>query len=342
MDEYIDIKIDVFEHTSQRAQVRKNLTVSMLIEEILKEFDDVSADSPGKYALYLKGSNRALSRTLTLTQLDIQPQDELVFNYGQRSSHQMLMTSNYAMLRDTTTGRIYQIQWQPALIGRPTNEADHNINLAVNLQTHPKGQTISRKHASITCAQGRYFIEPLADKNPTAVNGHPVPFRSIKEIRSGDIITVGRDGLQLVFQAPNPESPHPQLQPKPANQPNYPVPLSSEAVSKTPTGTARQSILFVMERAGNMSRAGQKLEVPSLPFILGRDHPLISGEGEVSRHHAEINQDAATGKFFITDINSTNGVSIEGVRIEANRPYELRPGNRIGLGEKVLLRVEIK
>ena len=46
MDEYIDVKIDVFEHTGQRARLRKNLTVVNLIEEVLKEFDDIVADSP--------------------------------------------------------------------------------------------------------------------------------------------------------------------------------------------------------------------------------------------------------------------------------------------------------
>ena len=41
MDDYIEVKIDVFEHTAQRARLRKSLKVSGLIDEIFKEFDDI-------------------------------------------------------------------------------------------------------------------------------------------------------------------------------------------------------------------------------------------------------------------------------------------------------------
>ena len=126
MEEYIEVKIDVFEHTSQRARLRSNLTVAALIDEIFREFDDIAADSPGRYALYLKGSDRPLLNSATMTQLDLQPQDELIFNYIRHSNRHMLDPRNYAYLKDEATGRVYEIQWQPALIGRPTNEAEHN------------------------------------------------------------------------------------------------------------------------------------------------------------------------------------------------------------------------
>jgi hypothetical protein len=86
MDDYIDVKIDVFEHTDQRARVRKGLTVNDLIAEILREFDDIVADSPEKYAIYLKGFDHPLKPVETLAQLDIQPQDELVFDYVRQPS----------------------------------------------------------------------------------------------------------------------------------------------------------------------------------------------------------------------------------------------------------------
>src|SRR5512133_1116829 len=170
MDEYIDVKLDIFEHVGQRARLRKSLTVSGLVEEILREFDDIAADSPEKYGVFVKGMDRPLNAASTMLQLDIQPQDELVFEYVRQNIRRMLDAANYAFLRDDTNGRTYDIQWQPAVIGRPTNEAEHNIMLAVNLQLHPKGLTISRKHAEITFSDGRYFIEPLAENNPVAVN----------------------------------------------------------------------------------------------------------------------------------------------------------------------------
>ena len=58
MDDYIDVKINVFEHTGQHAQIRKSLTVNNLIEEILKEFDDIGVNASEKYNLLLKGVDR--------------------------------------------------------------------------------------------------------------------------------------------------------------------------------------------------------------------------------------------------------------------------------------------
>ena len=45
-EEYIDVKLNIFEYTGQRARVKKNLTIRALIYEILKEFDDIPDDAP--------------------------------------------------------------------------------------------------------------------------------------------------------------------------------------------------------------------------------------------------------------------------------------------------------
>jgi pSer/pThr/pTyr-binding forkhead associated (FHA) protein len=370
MDEYIEVKIDVFEHVAQRAKVRTNITISALIEEILKEFDDISADSPGKYAVYLKGNERALDNGSSLELLDIQPQDELVFNYIRQTIRQMLDFRNYAFLKDEAAGRVYDIQWQPALIGRPTNEADHNINLAVNLQLHPKGQTVSRKHAQITCTDGRFFIEPLAENNPISVNGKVVEYHTRKEIKNNDRLVIGRNDLLMIFMTQTAPvvsaSREPRSQPAPERAREQPAPLPAQpargiapvnpppptpipaAASYPPPGeedrtyiASNQPVMnLAVERSIQPTKVGQRLTMNSYPMLLGRDIPLLSGEGEISRRHAEINIDSKTGKFYITDLQSTNGVLLQGQRIEPNRPYEILPGMRIGLGQNFLLRFE--
>jgi len=358
MDDYIEVKIDVFEHTAQRARLRRALTAGALVDEILKEFDDISADSPGKYALYLKGADRPLTAGLTLDQLDIQPQDELVFNYVKQTIRQMLDSRNYAFLRDDSAGRVYDIQWQPAIIGRPTNEADHNINLAVNLQLHPKGQTVSRKHAQITFSDGRFLLEPLAENNPVYINGKEVPFGARKEIRNGDRILIGRSDLIMTFttQTQAPVSAR-ESQSRPVSQtpasgsqsfsqqpsrPDVPQPFE-QVVEQDKTYIAPNIVAaarLVIERATDMGKAGQRIDLVTFPYLLGRDLPLLGGESEISRRHAEINFDRNAKKYFLTDINSTNGVTIQGSRIEPNRPYEIFPGMRIGLGQNFILRFD--
>jgi len=353
MDEYIDVKLDIFEHVGQRACLRKSLTVSGLVEEILREFDDIAADTPEKYAVFLKGMERPLNASFTMTQLDIQPQDELVFEYVRQNIRRMLKPENYAFLRDESSGRIYDIQWQPAIIGRPTNEAEHNIMLAVNLQLHPKGLTVSRKHAGIMFVNGHYYIEALADNNPLAVNGRGIPFNARREIKNGDRIMLGRNDLPLTFltreSIPLAQKPAPQpvvIQPRaaPAATPALaqPAPKPSDDEDKTnlvPEGP--QPARLVIEKSNTPGQVGQWLELLTYPSYVGRDTPLLNAEKDVSRQHIEVRFDPATRKFLLTDLKSTNGVLLGGNLIEPNRPYEIRNGMRIGLGTNVLLRFEI-
>ncbi|MEJ5225180.1 MAG: FHA domain-containing protein [Anaerolineales bacterium] len=366
MDDYIDVKIDVFEHTGQRARLRRSLTVKDLIGEILREFDDIPADAPEKFALYLKGFDRPLAYNSTLTQLDIQPQDELVFEYVRQTFRQMLEPRHYATLREEVTGKEFDIQWQPAIIGRPSNEVDHNIMLAVNVQLLPNGMTVSRKHAQITFSEGRYFIEPLAEQNPVFLNGKEIPVNSRREIRHGDKLTFGRNRLSMFFltqshqdahaapraQAaqPQPYTPPPSYTPPPASAPipstpvpppppPYTPPPAAYSADATNIAAPASSARLVIERANDAARIGESIELIAFPFVLGRTMAPLSAEIEVSRRHAEVNQDAQ-GRYTITDLQSTNGVTINGQRIPPNVPHQITPGTRIGLGQVVIVRFE--
>ncbi len=365
MDEYIDVKIDVFEHTGQRARLRKSLTVTQLVEEILREFDDIVADSPEKYALYLKGFDRPLAHNSTLTQLDIQPQDELVFEYVRQTFRKMLEPRHYAVLREEVTGKEFDIQWQPAVIGRPSNDVDHNIMLAVNVQLLPNGMTVSRRHAQVTFSEGRYYIEPLADQNPVFHNGKEIPANSRREIRTGDKLAFGRNRLSMFFltqsqpdarqavraqaSQPQPYTP-PQSHAAPASTPVSSTPVTPppqqyapppQAYSADATNIAAPASMgaLVIERANDASRMGERIELIAFPFVLGRSMVALSAENEVSRRHAEVNRDAQGG-YTITDLQSTNGVTLNGQKIPPNVPHIITPGMRIGLGQVVILRFD--
>ena len=101
MDEYVEVKIDIFEHTGQRAKILRNLTISNLIDEIFKEFDDVASENPAKYGVYLKGNPKPLRNNATITELDLQPQDELTFEYRQQNVREALLPQDFATLTDT-------------------------------------------------------------------------------------------------------------------------------------------------------------------------------------------------------------------------------------------------
>lgn len=350
MDDYIDVKIDVFEHTGQRARLRRSLTVTALVEEILREFDDIAADAPEKYAIYLKGFDHPLKPDNTLVQLDIQPQDELVFDYVRQTIRRMLEPHQYATLREESTGKEFDIQWQPAVIGRPSTDVDHNIVLAVNVQLLPNGKTISRRHAQITFSEGRYFIEPLAEQNPVFLNGKELPVFSRREIRNGDKLAFGNHRLTLIFSTqggrdsrPATREPVSQSRPVAASADSSPLHRTAPPIRDSDaTNFSAQALApaLVVEAGSAPSRIGERVELTTLPFVIGRSLEVFSAENEMSRRHAEITRDAH-GAYYLTDLNSTNGVSINGQRIPPNVPHSISSGMRLGFGSVLVARFEV-
>ncbi len=332
MDDYIDVKINVFEHTGQRARVRRSITVKTLIDEILKEFDDIDADSPEKYSIQLEGVNKPMNVNQTLAQLDIQPQDELTIAYLHQTIRKMLDPKDHAMLREETSNISFDIQWTPAVIGRPSTEVNHNIMLAVNMQLLAIGITISRKHAQIVFSDGSFYLEPLSANNPTFLNGKMLQTNSLNKIKSGDRLAFGQHKVSFVFTT--------KAQPVEVSTPiSKPVSTPAEeshtriAPEKPSAGVAK----LVIEKSLNPSNIGHKIMLSNLPLVLGRVNPVFSNEGDISRQHAEINFDSQKRVYTIKDLNSTNGVMLNGQKIEPQMVYELQQGTKIGLGRVMVL-----
>lgn len=333
MDDYIDVKINVFEHTGQRARVRRSITVKTLIDEILKEFDDIDADSPEKYSIQLKGVDKPLNVNQTLTQLDIQPQDELNVGYLHQTIRKMLEPKDHATLREETSNITFDIQWTPAIIGRPSTEVNHNIMLAVNMQILAVGMTISRKHAQIVFSEGSFFIEPAAANNPTYLNGKLLAVNTMNKLNSGDRLAFGQHKVSFVFTTKS-QPVMPSGVSEPISKPvAAPVEDFHTRVAPSKTGMA----VLVIEKSLNLSNIGQRIPLQNLPLVIGRVIPIFSSEGDISRQHAEINFDPGTNMYTIKDLNSTNGVTLNGQRIEPQKVYELHPGTKIGLGKVMIV-----
>jgi pSer/pThr/pTyr-binding forkhead associated (FHA) protein len=287
-----------------------------------------------------------LAKEHTLIQADIQPQDELVFEYLRQGQdiREMLDPNQYAFLRDEETGRLYGIEWTPAIVGRPTNEAEHNIMLAVNLQVHPQGITISRKHAQLTFEDGHYYLENLADNNPVSLNSKLLPLGTTAEIHHNDVILFGKK-VRMTFLLQSSISQKVTPQPgaikssparlEPVSAPRPAVAASQPAAAnETRIGFAAPTLRLFIEKA--TATAGQYLEFSEYPAVIGRAHPLLSVEKEVSRNHLEIRFDATQAAFFVVDLNSGNGSVLNGNRMIAGVPYAFQPGMRLELGPKAV------
>jgi hypothetical protein len=79
---------------------------------------------------------------------------------------------------------------------------------------------------------------------------------------------------------------------------------------------------------------GRRLVVGPDGATIGRSRgcDVVLGDANVSRRHAEVRPRG--GGWTVADLGSTNGVLVNGVRIE--RPETLKPGDRIELGTTVL------
>jgi hypothetical protein len=98
-------------------------------------------------------------------------------------------------LVESTTLTEYDLDWQPAIVGRKDHRnPSNNRLLAVDLEGIEDLPTVSRHHACITMSDGSFFIEQIQDHNPTYVDEtvleigvkHPLPAGA--EIRLGRLI----------------------------------------------------------------------------------------------------------------------------------------------------------
>ena len=70
--------------------------------------------------------------------------------------------------------------------------------------------------------------------------------------------------------------------------------------------------------------------------VIGRSPAcqIIIPHDSVSRRHARLS--IAGSDVVVTDLNSRNGTFLNGTRLSAHRPYQIRDGDEIRLGQMVM------
>lgn len=80
----------------------------------------------------------------------------------------------------------------------------------------------------------------------------------------------------------------------------------------------------------------QTVQLSKVPFCIGRNQNgsdlCILDNEKLSGHHAEI--DYRDGSYYITDLNSTNHVFINGKQIMPNTPVKLETQAKFTLGDE--------
>ncbi|NIW44075.1 MAG: FHA domain-containing protein, partial [Gammaproteobacteria bacterium] len=167
---------------------------------------------------------------------------------------------------------------------------------------------ISRRHAQITVSESTVIIQDLGSTNGTQVNGQPLSPRRPFVLKEDHLVTIGGFSARIEkkpFVAPQP---------------------------KTVIGDFGD----ILSTEQKLALQGAEIDLRALDFeqtdrvTIGRteendivlDHPLVS------RYHALIEKMGT--RFRLKDLNSTNGVFVNGVRIE-NESW-LTDGDTITIG----------
>lgn len=83
-------------------------------------------------------------------------------------------------------------------------------------------------------------------------------------------------------------------------------------------------------------KTGESISINRQPFTIGKEKSkvdyCISGDSTISRSHAKIS--AAGGGYVVSDLNSTNGTFVNGVKVEPGRSAALKNGDKLVLSEQ--------
>ena len=235
-------------------------------------------------------------------------------------------------------------------------------------------RNVSRRHARIVRNNGEVQIEDLGSYNGIRVNNariaERVSLRVSDQVQIGDYkLYLKAEGVEQVDDArtmpiERVDSPiateiMPAVAPAPPTQP-LPQQVAAAAaaaparpVSGTadtdpagrPVATAAQVAALSQTAAyGKLvgistNFAGKEFDLSRPQMIIGRtdENDLVINHRSISRNHAKITRDTETGRYTISDLQSSNGVRVNG---QDYGKVELRRGDTVDLGHVRLRFVE--
>jgi len=200
----LELHIDVFEKKEQRALALPNLKPPELVEAILQEFRELEylSSTPSDYLLLKAADKTPLNNDGDLQQQVGNAGRLILVENRPAPPKDTRRPAQEIYLREQASGKVYKLNWLPAIIGRPDKNQPYNDRLAVNLEPHPAGLRVSRRQALITEENGQYFIESMS-RNPTAIKtgeDKTIIVDSGKQpLQPGDIIFLERSNIALKF-----------------------------------------------------------------------------------------------------------------------------------------------
>jgi EmrB/QacA subfamily drug resistance transporter len=184
---------------------------------------------------------------------------------------------------------------------------------------------ISRRHAVLRPVTGGLEIADLRSVNGTFVNGERIA--EARRLAAGDVVRIGRIGLEVEAVTAAPAAPAAPAPPPPAVMPT----VAAQTPPPAAAPAAAPPVLVVTEGA----QAGQRFPVASELSIGRADADITLDDPQISRRHAIVRPVA--GAVEIKDVGSANGTFVNGERLV--EPWKLVDGDIVRFG-RVSLKLE--
>jgi len=220
--------------------------------------------------------------------------------------------------------------------------------------------TVSRKHATITVENGKVYVEDAGSTNGTYVAGKKIGPGEKIELEGGCEVTFG--SMALKFEAPEVEevsginsrntedSRNIENTEAEVSEPTVQIPEAG--AESADEASEAEPVVDDVEGASASDAAVMEPETKDAGRLVSKDgkmsFTITEGTNSIGRRdgngiiitdpycsgrHAEIV--AQDGKFTFTDIGSTNGTLVNGVKLDANVPRELQESDEITIGQTV-------
>jgi len=171
---------------------------------------------------------------------------------------------------------------------------------------------LSRRHARVSFDEaGRAVVEDLGSTNGTWVNEQRLTDARI--CVSGDVLRVGQTTFEVEVAAA-----------RAATRVDTAVPASAATIAEAPSPAPLLRVVAGPKQGEDIQLADE--------LLIGRsfgEPGALGGDKRLSRRHARIARGPG-GVFFIEDTGSSNGTTINGVRLR--RVCSLQDGDEIGIG----------
>jgi pSer/pThr/pTyr-binding forkhead associated (FHA) protein len=248
-------------------------------------------------------------------------------------------------LVENTSGRKFHLKSGANTVGRETSDI-----LLMD-------STVSRRHAQVTVENGSVSVTDLSSTNGTMVDGVRLGPNQPTPLPPGSMVRFGNATLTLsggaAAEATSVIAPPAEVtvQVEAAPDVNYDqtligvpgeAPSAPVAPAATDTGipeaaaepVAAAPAPSAVARLNPTSPGAPEIEIREGAITVGRragNDVVISNDAYVSGSHARIDCDSSG--CYLTDLGSTNGTTVNGVRLAPNAKQALMDGDGVSLGQ---------